>query len=255
MRIVSWNINGIRAAETKGFGEWLAAEDADLVFVQEIKAMEEQVPAALREPPGWSAWFHPAERKGYSGVAVYARQDPDEVQKGMGDPRFDCEGRVIGVRYGKLWVFGNYFPNGGQGPERVAYKLDFYAAMLERMNALRDSGHDVVVTGDYNTAHKEIDLARPKENEETSGFLPEEREWVQRYIDEGWVDTFRHVHGDLPDRYSWWSFRANARARNVGWRIDYHFVNQGLLPRVTGADIHDQTQGSDHAPVSLELAL
>ena len=253
MRIWSWNVNGLRAAHKKGFLDWLAECGGDIVGIQEIKALEEQLPDEVRTPSGYHGFFHPAQRKGYSGVALFTRDEPDEVLVGFGDERFDVEGRVIGVRFGNLIALSCYFPNGGQGPERVAYKLDFYAAFLEWMNAQREAGRILVVSGDYNTAHHEIDLARPKENQETSGFLPEEREWVDRYVDAGWVDTFRHFHPDTPDRYSWWTYRAGARAKNVGWRIDYHMVDEDNLSRVTASDIHDDVMGSDHAPIRLEI--
>jgi exodeoxyribonuclease-3 len=255
MKLVSWNVNGLRAAHGKGFLTWLQAQEADLVFLQETKATEDQLDPELRTPPGWRSAFHSGERKGYSGVAVYWREgrDPDEVLLGMGDSRFDAEGRVIGARYGDLVAFANYFPNGGQGPERVAYKLEFYAAFLASMNRLREQGRRVCVGGDYNTAHREIDLARPKENETISGFLPEERAWIDRYVDEGWLDTFRHLHPDERDRYSWWSWRMNSRARNIGWRIDYWFVDAAMRDQVLDAWIREEQQGSDHAPVGLEL--
>ncbi len=255
MKVVSWNVNGIRAAQGKGFLDWLRGQDADLVFLQETKARVEQLDLELIAPSGWSSAFHSGERKGYSGVAVYWRKghDPDEVLVGIGEPKFDAEGRVIGVRYGDYVVYANYFPNGGQGPERIAYKLEFYDAFLQLMNRHRAAGRKVCVGGDYNTAHREIDLARPKENETTSGFLPEERAWIDRYVEECWLDTFRYLHPDEPDRYSWWSFRMNARARNIGWRIDYWFIDQAMAGEVRAAQIYENQQGSDHAPVTLEL--
>jgi len=253
MKIISWNVNGLRAAGRKGFVDYLDQCGADLVFIQETKANKEQLPGELVNVPGWGVDFHSGKRKGYSGVAVYWREQPDEVQCGLGIERFDTEGRAIMARYGDLCVWGNYFPNGGKGPERVDYKLAFYDAMLDRMNEQRRQGLKVVVCGDYNTAHHEIDLARPKENSKTSGFLPEERAWVDRYVAEGWVDTYRHLHPDATDRYSWWSWRANSRARNVGWRIDYFFIDQALTNRLVAAEIFPEQEGSDHAPISLEL--
>lgn len=256
MKIASWNVNGIRAAAGKGFLDWLAASDADLVFIQETKAHVEQLPAEVVRPPGWDSAFHSGERKGYSGVAVFWRADhrPDEVVAGLSDPRFDNEGRAIMARYGDLCVFGNYFPNGGQGPERVAYKLEFYETMLARMNSLRAAGRRVVVGGDYNTAHMEIDIARPKENQDVSGFLPEERAWVTRYVDEGWADAWRHLNPDARDRYTWWSWRMNSRARNIGWRIDYFMVGAEMRGEIRSAEIHEAQQGSDHAPITVEIA-
>jgi exodeoxyribonuclease-3 len=253
MRIASWNVNGVRAAEKKGFIDWMLNGDWDAVFIQETKADEAQLTKALRQPDGYRSAFHSSTvKKGYSGVGLYYRDEPDEIYVGLGIDRFDGEGRALGARWGDLVVWGNYFPNGGQGPERVAYKLDFYAAMLERMNRQRDAGLHVAVCGDYNTAHMAIDLARPKENEKTSGFLPEERAWLDRYAEAGWVDSFRTLHpGEV--RYSWWDQKTRARERNIGWRIDYFWIDPALLPRVVEADILDQEFGSDHAPVTLAL--
>lgn len=257
MKMVSWNINGIRAAWKKGLPEYLESSGADLVFLQETKAHPEQLEQEMRCPPGWGSAFEVGDRKGYSGVAAYWRLDtvgePDEVQRGLGVDRFDAEGRVVMVRYGDLCVFGNYFPNGGKGPERVDYKLDFYDVMLQRMNELRRLGRDVVVCGDYNTAHRPIDLARPEQNKNTSGFLAEERAWLDRWLADGWVDTFRHRYPDTPDVYSWWSYRLVARPRNVGWRIDYFLVDAAAADRIVSAEVITKQEGSDHCPVWLEL--
>ncbi|MEE2829213.1 MAG: exodeoxyribonuclease III [Myxococcota bacterium] len=257
MKLISWNVNGIRAAAKKGFLEFLDTCGADLVFVQETKAQPDQLDDSLKHPPGWDSAFAVCERKGYSGTAVYWNTEtvgePDEVQCGLGIERFDVEGRVIMARYGDLCVYGNYFPNGGKGVERVDYKLDFYDHMLRRMNALRREGRDVVVCGDYNTAHHEVDLARPKANSNTSGFLMEERAWLDRWVDDGWVDSFREIHPEARDVYSWWSFRSGSRERNVGWRIDYFLVDEAARGRIRAADIDMDQMGSDHAPVSLEL--
>lgn len=254
MLMASWNVNGIRAAVRNGFLDWLLNSDYDLVFVQETKARVSQLPRELLEIPGWgSAWHSATSKKGYSGVAVFWRDEPDEVYEGLGLAEFDAEGRVIGVRYGDLVVYGNYFPNGGRGPDRVAYKLRFYEAMLARMRELREQGREVVVCGDFNTAHHAIDLARPKECQKTSGFLPAERAALQRYVDEGFIDSFRRLHPDEAERYSWWDVRTRARARNRGWRIDYFFVDAALSGRIAEADILHNEFGSDHAPVILML--
>jgi len=257
MKLISWNVNGIRAAAKKGFVEFLQGCEADLVFIQETKAQPDQLDSTLLEIPGWGVAFSVCERKGYSGTCVYWNKetvgDPDEVVAGLGIERFDVEGRVIMARYGDLCVFGNYFPNGGKGVDRVDYKLDFYDHMLQRMNKLRREGRDVVVCGDYNTAHEEVDLARPKANKKTSGFLMEERLWMDRWIDDGWVDTFRHLHPAARDVYSWWSYRGGAREKNVGWRIDYFLVDEAARSRIVSAEIHMDQLGSDHVPVSLEL--
>ena len=254
MLMASWNVNGIRAAVRKGFLDWLLNSDYDLVFVQETKARVSQLPSELLNIPGWgSAWHSATSKKGYSGVAVFWRDKPDEVYEGLGIDEFDAEGRVIGVRYGDLVVYGNYFPNGGRGPERVEYKLRFYDAMLARMLELREQGREVVVCGDFNTAHHAIDLSRPKESKNTSGFMPIERDALQRYVDEGFIDSFRQLHPDEAERYSWWDMRTRARTRNRGWRIDYFFLDIGLSGRVVEADILHNEFGSDHAPVILAL--
>jgi exodeoxyribonuclease-3 len=253
MKIVSWNVNGIRSAERKGFLDWLEDSDADLIFLQEVRALPEQMSSESRSPEGWSTHFFPAQRKGYSGVGIYARTEPDEVRHGFGPRKFSVEGRSIMARYGDLCVWGCYFPNGGNDLARVPYKLDYYKALLRHINKQRRDGDRVLVCGDFNTAHREIDLARPAQNRKNTGFLPEECAWVQKWVDGGWIDTFRHVHGDVPDRYSWWSFRSGARERNVGWRLDYVFADEALTDRIVHADIHHEDTGSDHCPVSVEL--
>ncbi len=257
MKLVSWNINGIRAAWRKGLPEYLRDSGADLFFVQESKVDPHQLEKEIKHPEGFGTSFVSGDRKGYSGVGVYWNEatvgEPDEVVHGLGIERFDREGRVIMVRYGDLHVFGNYFPNGGQGPDRVAYKLDFYDHMLRRMNRLRREGADVVVCGDFNTAHRPFDLARPDEHANTSGFLPEERAWLERMLADGWVDTWRHVHPNTREVYSWWSYQTIARPKNIGWRIDYFVVDEAATDRIADASIEDQVEGSDHAPVTLEL--
>lgn len=254
MKIVSWNVNGLRAAERKGFLDWLQATDADAVLLQEIKANEEQLSDELRAPRGWFTAFHSAQRPGYSGVALYARQTPDEVSVGIGDSKFDDEGRVMAARWGDLHVIGAYFPNGARDLSRVPYKLEFYSAMLRHASSLRAQGLKVVICGDWNTAHQEIDLARPKDNQKTTGFLPEEREWVTRFLADGWSDAWRRLHPDVGERYTWWAPWQFARQKNIGWRIDYHVVDENLLGAVKEAGIHDDVPGSDHCPVSLTVA-
>lgn len=253
MKIVSWNVNGLRAAERKGFLDWLAATDADVVFLQEIKALEEQLSDEIRQPKGWHAEFHSAQRPGYSGVAVYSRDRPDEVAKGLGNAPFDGEGRVIAARFGDLHLIGAYFPNGGRDLGRVPFKLEFYQAMLTHAGRLRAEGLHVLVSGDWNTAHEEIDLARPKDNTKTTGFLPEERQWVTRFLGEGWADAWRRMNPDARERYTWWAPWQFARKRNIGWRIDYHVVDEALLGCVRDAGIHEDVMGSDHCPVSIRL--
>lgn len=255
MRVVSWNVNGIRSAETKGFSRWLAASDAAIVGLQEVRARHEQVPEAVRAAPGWHVHVAAAARPGYSGVALLSRTAPKTVDTSLGEPRFDEEGRLQLARFGRQLVANVYFPN-GNGKERdnsrIPYKLDFYRAVFDRVERARKRGDRVLVLGDFNTAHREIDLARPKENVETSGFTPVERAELDRWIAAGWIDTFRRFEPG-PGHYSWWSQRFGVRARNVGWRIDYWLASNDIADRVTNPQIHAQQMGSDHCPISIEL--
>jgi exodeoxyribonuclease III len=254
MKIVSWNVNGIRAGERKGFLPWLYDVEPDILGIQETKAEEEQLSSELRAPHGYHAYFASSRlKKGYSGVALYTRVKPDKVEYGMGISRFDDEGRVIIGHFGNLVVLNVYFPNGGGGPERLSYKLDFYDTFLSYIETLRRDGKDVLFMGDVNTAHEPIDLARPKENETHTGFLPEEREWIDAVVNHGYVDTFRRFHPETVGAYSYWDTKTSARERNVGWRIDYIFVSPSLLPRVKRAGISSEVLGSDHCPVWIEL--
>ncbi len=250
--LYSWNVNGIRAAEKKGFLDWLAASGGDVVAVQETKAHPDQLTARLREPAGYVTHWDWAEKKGYSGVATFARQAPVMSERGLGDSRFDHEGRTLIQDHGKFVFFNIYFPNGGRGPEWVQHKLAFYRHFLARVQAYRAAGRPVIVCGDVNTAYAEIDLARPKENVKTSGFMPEERAAMGEFYTGGLADTFRHLHPEAV-KYTWWDQVSRARERNVGWRLDYFFVTPELLPRVVAADVHDDVQGSDHCPISLTL--
>jgi exodeoxyribonuclease-3 len=253
-RIISWNVNGIRAAARKGFLGWLELSDADVVAVQETKAAPEQLTFDLREPPGYYASWCAAEKAGYSGVATFSRQEPLEVRRGLGEPRFDVEGRVLACVFPALILYNIYFPSGNQGPERVAYKLAFYRRFLELIGPQVASGRSLVVVGDVNTAYAEIDLARPRENLNTSGFMPIERAALSEFFAAGLVDSFRHHHPDLR-KYSWWTMRVDARARNVGWRLDYILTSPDLAGRIIAADTHPEVEGSDHCPVSLVLDL
>jgi exodeoxyribonuclease-3 len=220
--------------------------------LQETKARRDQLPANLLDGHGYHTFWHSAERPGYSGVATYCKEEPLYVQEGLGIDRFDREGRVLITEHPNFLLYNIYFPNGQKDQERLDYKLDFYEELLIILDEQVESGINVIVTGDWNTAHKEIDLARPKDNAKTSGFLPEERALIDKYIEHGYVDTFRLFHPE-PDRYSWWTYRFGARARNVGWRIDYFFVNAGFIDQVIDANIHEEVMGSDHCPVSLEV--
>jgi len=255
MRIVSWNVNGLRAVARKGlFMPMLAELLPDILFLQETKAKSEQLPDEVKRVPGYRAYFNAHHEKGgYSGTAIYGKEEPVEVQYGMDVPGFDNEGRLITCFYKDLIVSNIYFPNGGQGPERLAYKLDFYEVFLEYIKELRKK-NPVVWGGDVNTAHEEIDLARPKENQENTGFLPEERAWLDEVAARGWVDTFRHLHPSKEGAYTYWDMKTRARDRNVGWRIDYLFASPDLLSSLKKASIHSSILGSDHCPVSIDLA-
>lgn len=253
MKIVSWNVNGVRACARKGFSDWLGDCGADVVALQETKCHREQLAEELASPAGWHAHWLCGERRGYSGVALLARSEPDDVVDGMGLPEYDREGRVLMARFGRLCVLSVYVPNGGRDASRIPYKLDFSEALREHCDRLRRGGRRVVVAGDWNTAHQAIDLARPKENVETSGFRPEEREAHGRWIEAGWIDSFRHLHPDVEGAYSWWTYRAGARERNVGWRIDACLISPSLEKRLVAATIHPEVHGSDHCPVGVEL--
>ena len=253
-KFISWNVNGIRAAEKKGFLDWLGKSNADLVAVQETKAHPDQLSDALLNPPGYSAEWNAAEKKGYSGTVTYTRKMPDKVLFGMDDPRFDTEGRVIIHEYKPFVFFNIYFPNGGRGAEWVVFKLAFYRRFLDVARNYMESGKEVIVTGDFNTAYAEIDLARPKENVNHSGFMPEEREGLGEFFSAGLVDTFRALHPETI-KYTWWDMVTRAKERNVGWRIDYFMVSKNLVKKIVSADIHDEVMGSDHCPVSLVLDL
>jgi exodeoxyribonuclease III len=251
-KLVSWNVNGIRAAEKKGFLDWLAASNADLVAVQETKASPEQLSPALLAPPGFQAAWNSAEKKGYSGTATYSRPAPRKVLTGLNEARFDTEGRVLIHEFEPFVFFNIYFPNGGRGAEWVAHKLAFYRRFLEVAQGYVKASRPVVVTGDFNTAFAEIDLARPKENVAHSGFMPEERAGLGEFFQMGLVDSFRLLHPDTV-KYTWWDQVTRARERNVGWRLDYFMVSADLQERIVAADIHDEVPGSDHCPISLVL--
>ena len=254
IRLLSWNINGIRAIDRKNAFDWFLEDKPDILCVQEIKATEEQVPEKMKVIDGYHVYFNPAERKGYSGVGLYTKLQPKSVENGLGIERFDSEGRVQVADFGTFVLYNIYYPNGKASAERLAYKMDFYDAFLEHANNLRDKGKKIIVCGDVNTAHKEIYLARPKENEKVSGFLPEERAWIDRFLDCGYIDTLR-VFNDKPDQYTWWDMKTRARERNVGWRIDYFFISATLKKKLAGAFILPDIEGSDHCPIGIDLAV
>jgi exodeoxyribonuclease III len=251
MKITTWNVNGLRAALAKGGWEALMAESPDVVCLQEIKARPEQLSADQQAVFGdYLAWWNPAERPGYSGVVTFARQEPLEICFGMDLLEFDNEGRLVMSRYPAFSLFNVYFPNGQRDHGRLTYKLDFYQHLLELCHRLHASGQRIIICGDFNTAHREIDLRNPKQNENTSGFLPEERAWIDQYLARGFVDAYRVLYPERVE-YTWWTYRMNARKRNIGWRLDYFLVSEDLMPCVQDVVIHGDVQGSDHCPVSL----
>ncbi len=255
LRIVSWNVNGLRACVKKGFLDFLEASGADVLGIQELRAMPDQLTAEARAPAGWHAYFSPAKRKGYSGVALFTREQPDRIETDLGVDEYDVEGRLLIAHFGRLAIANVYFPKGSgkdRDNSRVPYKLGFYRTLLERLQKLRRRG-SVYVIGDYNTAHTELDLARPKTNAKSSGFLPEERAELTRWLDAGWSDTFRRRHPGEPGHYTWWRQWGDARAKNVGWRIDYVLASPAAERRVTDAFIWPAETGSDHCPVGVDI--
>lgn len=254
MKIVSWNVNGLRSLAKDGYWQtFLKETKPDIFCLQETKAHPEQLSEEFLSPAGYSAFFSSCEiKKGYSGVALYSRAEPLSVRYGMGIKEFDQEGRLIMAEYEDFWLINAYFPNGGRGPERLDYKMRFYDAFLSFIEHLRRQ-KSVIFCGDINTAHEEIDLARPKENSNTTGFLSEERAWIDEVIAVGYIDTFRHLHPNTKDAYTYWDTITRARERNVGWRIDYFFAASELMPRIKKAEIHNSIFGSDHCPLSITL--
>ena len=259
MRVLSWNVNGIRAVEKKGFVSWMETEGADAVCIQETKARPEQLSKELleiRDKNGkpYHAFWASAKKPGYSGVAIYTKYEPLNV-KPLGLGEFDDEGRVLQAEFKDFTLISAYFPNSQDGGKRLDYKLGFCDAILKLCKKYRKEQRHFLLSGDYNIAHTPIDLARPKENEESAGYLPEERAWMDSYTGAGFVDTFRHLHKSEINHYSWWSYRMNARERNVGWRIDYHCIDPEFLPALKNSNIRPDVQGSDHCPVEITLDL
>lgn len=254
MIVMSWNVNGLRAAARKGFVEWLSEAQPDVLGLQEVRAHAEQVPPAAASPAGYTTHFLPAKKRGYSGVALYSKEAPASVEALLGEERFDTEGRFQLAEINGVWIANVYFPN-GNGPNRdlsrIPYKLDFYARVFERLEPLRASA-PVLVMGDFNTAHEDIDLARPKDNRKTSGFREEERAELDRWLRSGWIDTYRSRHPES-NTYSWWSQRKGVRERNIGWRIDYVLASPAADRRVAEAFILTDVAGSDHCPVGVRL--
>ncbi len=255
MRIVTLNANGIRSAASKGFLDWMKRQKADLVCLQEIKAQEADLPREILAPARHHAFFHPAEKKGYSGVAIYARKEPDRVVLGLGIPEIDAQGRYLQVDYGNLSVVSLYVPSGSSGEEAQARKFRFLERFMPRLETMRASGREFVLCGDWNIAHKEIDLRNWRSNQKNSGFLPEERAWLTKVFDEiGWVDVFRRIN-QAPEQYTWWSNRGQAWAKNVGWRIDYQIATPGIADKARHAEIYLAQRFSDHAPLTIDYAI
>lgn len=254
LRLLSWNVNGIRAIQKKGFLEWLQKEKPDILCIQETKAHVDQLNDELISPIGYKSFWSSAERKGYSGVAIYTKIEPLETKTSFGIKKCDGEGRILIHDYDDFILFNIYFPNGKMSEERLKYKLQFYDEFLIYVNKLKDKGKIIIICGDINTAHKEIDLARPKENENSSGFLPIERKWMDKFVSYGYIDTFRHFIKD-DGYYTYWDPITRARERNVGWRIDYFFITPTLLPNLKKAFILPDVMGSDHCPIGVELNL
>lgn len=252
LRIITLNLNGIRSAAKKGFFAWLARQDADIVCLQEIKAQHADLSEEMRRPQGYLGHFHCAEKKGYSGVGLYSRRQPDRVIEGLGIAEIDCEGRYLRADFGNLSVVSLYLPSGSSSEERQAVKFRFLELFLPHLRALAASGREIVLCGDWNIAHQTIDLKNWRSNQKNSGFLPEERAWLTRVFDEvGWVDVFRRVD-PRPEQYTWWSNRGQAWAKNVGWRIDYHIATSGLAATARRAAIYTEERFSDHAPLTID---
>jgi len=253
-KLISWNVNGIRSAEKKGFLDWLSSSGADLVAIQETKAHPGQLSPALINPPGYLSSWASAEKKGYSGTCTFSRLPPLKRTIGLGDPFFDMEGRTMILEFEPFVFFNSYLPNGGRGAERVEFKLAYYRRFLDVARGFMKAGRSVVITGDLNTAYAEIDLARPRENVKHSGFMPEERAGLGEFFEAGLIDTFRYLHPGMV-KYSWWDMVTRARERNVGWRLDYFLVSPDLKDQIISAEIHTDVFGSDHCPVSLILSI
>lgn len=261
MNIISWNVNGLRANVKKGGFDWFLQKSPDFMCFQETKAHPEQLEEGIRNPIGYYSYFdHSKVKKGYSGVAIYTKIKPERVEYGLGIEEFDREGRFIALFYDKnspidkkFILINCYFPNGGGGPERLEYKMSFYDEFLKYINKHKKDGYEIIFCGDVNTAHTEIDIARPKENENHTGFLPEEREWIDEVIHAGYIDIFRYQNPNKKDAYTWWDMKTFARERNVGWRIDYFFISPALLNKVEKAKILSSIMGSDHCPIELNF--
>lgn len=251
-KVISYNVNGIRAALNKGFAEWLKTENPDIVLIQETKAHKEQVETSLFDDLGYKHYWFSAVKKGYSSVAILSKLEPDFVQKGIGIEKYDVEGRTIRADFGDITIVNSYFPSGTTGTVRQDYKMEYLADFQKFIDDLKKKRPKIIACGDYNICHKPIDINHPERHKNTSGFLPEEREWVDKFIESGFIDSFREYNSN-PEEYSWWSYRAGSRAKNLGWRIDYHMVSELLRPQLKNAAILQEVHHSDHCPVVVEV--
>lgn len=252
IKLISWNVNGIRAVHKKGFLEWFNQTGPDILCIQETKAWEDQLPIELINVPGYNSYFCQGLKKGYSGTAIYTKEKPIKIDRGFGIEPYDNEGRILIAEYKEFILINIYYPNGKQSPERLAFKMGFYAAFQDYANKLKKKGKKLIICGDVNTAHKEIDLARPKENEKISGFLPQERAWIDNFLADGYIDTLRMFNSNS-GVYTWWDQITRARERNVGWRIDYFYVSENLKTNVSNAFVMPEVMGSDHCPIGIEI--
>ncbi len=254
-KIISYNVNGIRAAAKKDFFEWLQQESPDILCLQETKAQPDQLDESFLQPEGYHTYWHSAEKKGYSGVAIFTKEKPKHVEVGSGMEKYDLEGRILRADYDNFSIISVYIPSGSSGDHRQAIKEDFLEDFYVYIENLKKTFPNLIISGDYNICHRPIDIHDPVRNKTSSGFLPHEREWVSKFLDMGFVDSFRLHHPETPDRYSWWSYRANARANNKGWRIDYQMLTKSLEEKCKGAEILDQVKHSDHCPIKLSMDL
>ena len=254
IKIYSWNVNGLRAIIKKGFLDWLRTSNGDIICLQEIKCTPDQIPVEAINFVPYQSYFYSAERKGYSGTAIYTKIKPLNLFTGLGNAYFDNEGRAIFAEYEKFVLVDVYFPNGGRGEERIAYKLDFYNELFFLLEKKFRDKKGIIVTGDFNTAHKEIDVARPDKWSQVSGFLPEEREWIDKLINLGYVDVFRNFHPEA-EQYTFWDQRTRSRESNTGWRIDYFLVSDDFVKYISDANIHPDVMGSDHCPISIDIEI
>jgi exodeoxyribonuclease-3 len=257
MKIISWNVNGLRAVHRKElFLPFIKKEKPDILCLQETKAEEVQLPEEIKNIPGYFGYFsHSKGRKGYSGVGIYTKIEPEQIEEGMGIKKFDDEGRLLTLYFKNFVLLNVYFPNGGGESHRLKYKLDFYEEFLKHIEKLKKKNKEIIFCGDVNVAHEAIDIARPKENEGQIGFLPEERAWIDEYIAHGYIDIFRYFNSEKQNAYTWWDMKTRARDRNVGWRIDYFFASRSLLKKITGTKILSDVLGSDHCPIVLDISL